>query len=297
MFPAIKSARRPLEQALPKQLVDFSSSILDLSHKNLTPDLLELLVDALATSAVVVSLNISHNPLLGDTGMKHVAALVASNSNIHTLNLANTGCTRWGLEMLCQSYSKHKAIRTLDLSSNIDMDDMAALELERLLSLPEAGFQSIRLLGTSISPTGAVSILQGVHKCHSLTSIVMPYHIGRIVQREIDATMAARRASDQRKKLEISNRRQQLYDGPAPLQKLDLSSSSFHSPRRTHETASLSEWSSHTNRGPLMCLALLEARTHLAIEARTEALNGAAEVASSTPRTRLGSYLTQTRKM
>lgn len=240
-------------------------------------ELLSLAVEALASSAVLASLDLSDNADLGDDAMEHVAALLEACPTLTSLSLARTSVGRWGLERLLQGYARHKGLAQLDLSANARIDDAACGVLGKWLALPLCGLTDLRLLDTAVGPKGAVRIAEGAALCPSLRRLVLPHHVGRHVQLEVEEMIAARERDARRVAEEADADRRRLYAGEssAPLSMASENSNSYGthwqsrmpppSPRLQQAevgvlSGSLSDWGGASGRGAMVCLALLEAR-------------------------------------
>lgn len=106
---------------------------LNLSNCNITYQGLSFLANALAENTCLQSLDISNNPLSGETdeGILALKTALARNATLQSLNLSNTQLDSSSTIALAESFPENRCLSRLDLSKNpnIDMAGILALAI------------------------------------------------------------------------------------------------------------------------------------------------------------------------
>eukprot|EP00758_Cryptobia_borreli_P002135 Tbor_TRINITY_DN2815_c0_g1::TRINITY_DN2815_c0_g1_i1::g.23159::m.23159 len=254
-------------------LVHFNSKNIILSNKRLTCRVLKPLLIALASNIFVSTIDLSNNPELGNRGLELISnILIFDNPSIEVINLAHTNIGRLGVMSLVRGFRMHRALKAINLSGNIDIDDSAAIEVGNLLTIGGdcCKLEEIVLMDTSITSKGVVNIAKGLMKCTSMLYMPLPHHVGTEVLTEIELILKChRRIHLQRERGLSCNRSDAISCGnnlnvcipwsPDHCKRKEkmISQHLSHSPV---PTTSLQSWCNHGLQASIVYLSLLSAK-------------------------------------
>jgi Ran GTPase-activating protein (RanGAP) involved in mRNA processing and transport len=147
------------------------------------------------STCALESISLSGNPI-GATGCDVlVKALIGcSDQRLAALDLWSCGLGSAGVIRVASLITCTPSIREVNLSTN-EVDDESAVAVAKAI-VASKGIASVDLSGNSIQSVGAADLLEAMQVNSQLTGLLLHGNrVSRVVQKKIDALVAARKAS------------------------------------------------------------------------------------------------------
>ena len=277
------TTRQQQQPSAPKQnsrdvgVVDFTAPSLCLSHSGLTGPVCLELCRGLAGLESLTSLDLSHNPDIGDDGAEAIAAMLAQTPSLTSLSVSHCSISDWGVVCLTRGARRHHTLAVLDLSSN-PFGDAGLNELSRFVA-QDTAITELVMTDTHLTLQGALLLAEAMISNGSLLYVSLPFSVGFPLLHEVDKLLRRnwmrRNGYDQRvalatilvKSLDATLRkREERLRCIQPCVEPPMSRIR-HAPSNG---ATIEDWRDDVVAGPLMCLALLDKRSQSSLPTLAE---------------------------